>query len=297
MVDSRIFSMNDLLNEVSMSIVADHPNMKLLHLRKALASRPLPNSEERRLIALAQQGDSNALAKLIEHNTRFVVWRAYKMSRNNVTDNSTLHDCVAEGLIGLLEAIKKFDLAYSNRLITFADYTIRNRITRFVLMQRREIPIPAHQWVLWRRIQRLTSIEERDDIAIIMERTKLSERQLKMVFQPCLPLLSLSGVRKTTQDPIALELGYTDDVADRFVTRDVSSDCPHEILEHKQQVNQLNKFLRQLDILERMVLRRRFFDDDDLKEIGKDFGFSRERIRQLEQKALGKLRRWMSARE
>ena len=265
------------------SVSTDDPVKMYL---KDIGKVPLLTSDEEIMLAKKMlEGDEYAKAKLSEANLRLVVSIAKRyVGRTSMQ----LLDLIQEGNIGLLKAVEKFDYTKGFRFSTYATWWIRQSITRAMADQARTIRIPVHMvetiHKLTRAVRNLLQTLGRDptteEIAEYMGLTP--ER--------------VAEIQKIAQDPISLEnpVGEEDDSKIADFIEDESIRSPMEVATQNLLKEQLMAVIDTLTPREQKVIRLRYGLDDchprTLEEDGKEFNVTRERIRQIEAKALRKLR-------
>ena len=273
----------DNLSDLVMSASVDDPVKMYL---KDIGKVPLLSiEEERELAKKVMQGDQHAKSVLCEANLRLVVSVAKKYVGK--TSMSFL-DLIQEGNMGLLRAVDKFDYTKGFKFSTYATWWIRQAITRAMADQSRTIRIPVHmvetinKYVkvsrsLMQKLQREPTIEE---IAKEMD----------------LSVAKVMEIQKTAQDPISLEtpMGEEDDGKMADVIVDESARSPIESATQTLLREQLLAVIDTLTPREQEVIRQRYGLLDGkqktLEEVGREFHVTRERIRQIEAKALKKLK-------
>lgn len=247
---------------------------------------PLLNGaeEEKELAIRIEQGDQEARAKLINSNLRLVV----SIARKYINRGLRLEDLIQEGSMGLMKAVDKFDYRRGLKFSTYATWWIRQGIQRAIADQSRIIRIPVHMGDIIAKInkasRKLTQELKRDptDEEIAVE-LKMSVEEVK-------------NAKKISQDPISLEtpVGEDEDSSIQDFIEDLNSISPQELAENAMLKETLNNIMmKALSPREIQVLKMRFGWDDGvrktLEEIGRVFNVTRERIRQIQTKAIYKL--------
>ena len=272
-------SMEDIIAEVN---VDDAVKMYLKDIGKV----PLLTGEEE--IDLAKRmldGDMYAKNKLSESNLRLVV----SIAKRYVGKTSMQFlDLIQEGNIGLLKAVEKFDYTKGFRFSTYATWRIRQSITRAIADQARTIRIPVHMVETINKLNRTTrqllqKLGRDPTTAEIAEAMGVTEDKV-------------SEVQRIAQDPISLEssIGEEQDSKIQDIVEDENALSPMEVTEQTLLKEQLLAVIETLTPREQKVIRLRYGLDDGhprtLEEVGREFNVTRERIRQIEAKALRKLR-------
>ena len=255
-----------------------------MYLRE-IGQIPLLNYEEE--IELAQkvlEGDDDAKQKLIESNLRLVVSIAKKHTNRGLK----MLDLIQEGNMGLMKAVEKFEYEKGFKFSTYATWWIRQAITRAIADQGTTILIPVHM------IETINEIKK--ESRIILQETGKEPTAEELSKKLELPVDKVKAILEMNQDPISLEtpVGSEEDSELGDFVEDDKFLNPYDATTRVLLKEQLDEVLKTLNEREEMVLRYRYGLDDGspktLEEVGKIFNVTRERIRQIEVKALRKLR-------
>ena len=240
--------------------------------------------EENELSIRIAEGDEVAKNILAESNLRLVV----SIAKRYVGRGMLFLDLIQEGNIGLMKAVEKFDADKGYKFSTYATWWIRQAITRAIADQARTIRVPVH---MVETINKLSRYQRQ--LTLELNREPTDEELAKKMN------LSVDKVReviKIAQEPVSLEtpIGEEDDSHLGDFVKDERSMSPEEFTIHELLKDEIGEVLMTLTEREEQVLRLRFGLDDGscktLEEVGQMFGVTRERIRQIEAKALRKLR-------
>ena len=255
-----------------------------MYLRE-IGQIPLLSYEEE--IDYAQRvlnGEEEAKQKLIESNLRLVVSIAKKHTNRGLK----MLDLIQEGNMGLMKAVEKFEYEKGFKFSTYATWWIRQAITRAIADQGRTIRIPVHM------IETINKIKK--ESRIILQETGKEPTAEELAKKLELPVEKVKSILEMNQDPISLEtpVGNEEDSELGDFVEDDKFANPYDATTRVLLKEQLDEVLKTLNDREEMVLRYRYGLDDGsqktLEEVGKIFNVTRERIRQIEVKALRKLR-------
>ncbi len=259
-----------------------------LYLREIGRIKLLSTAEEIELAKKIVEGESKAAAiakrKLVQANLRLVV----SIAKKYVGRGMLFLDLIQEGNLGLIRAAEKFDHERGFKFSTYATWWIRQAITRAIADQARTIRIPVH---MVETINKLKKVTRR--LAQELSR-KPTEEELAVEMGVSIP--KLREIVKIAQEPLSLEtpIGKEEDSRLGDFIEDTAADAPIKTVASELLREDLAEVLCTLSARERDVLRLRFGMDDGrqrtLEEVGQLFGVTRERIRQIEAKALRKLR-------
>ena len=252
---------------------------------KEIGRVPLLSAEEEVNLALKmEQGDEEAKRRLAEANLRLVV----SIAKRYVGRGMLFLDLIQEGNLGLIKAVEKFDYRKGFKFSTYATWWIRQAITRAIADQARTIRIPVHMVETINKLIRVSRqlLQELGREPIPEEIAKEMDISVDKVRE----------IMKIAQEPVSLEtpIGEEEDSHLGDFIEDQDAPAPAEAASFMLLKEQLEDVLETLTPREEKVLRLRFGLDDGrsrtLEEVGQEFGVTRERIRQIEAKALRKLR-------
>ncbi len=272
---------DDVPDESKDMSVNDNVRMYLKEIGKISL---LSLEEEQELSRRVAEGDEQAKNILAESNLRLVV----SIAKRYVGRGLLFLDLIQEGNIGLMKAVEKFDYDKGYKFSTYATWWIRQAITRALADQARTIRVPVH---MVETINKMARIERQMTLELNREPTD-AELAKKMG----LSVDKIVEIRKISQDPVSLEtpIGEEDDSHLGDFLADERTMSPEEFATYEILKDELREVLDTLTVREKEVLELRFglFDGSShtLEEVGKQFKVTRERIRQIEAKALRKLR-------
>ena len=252
---------------------------------KEIGKVPLLTAEEE--IELAQrmsEGDPYARKRLSEANLRLVV----SIAKRYVGRGMQFLDLIQEGNLGLIKAVEKFDYTKGFKFSTYATWWIRQAITRAIADQARTIRIPVHM------VETINKVKKISSQLLHKNGHDASAEEIAEVLE--MPVDKVREIMRVSQEPVSLEtpIGEEEDSHLSDFIPDDDAPAPAEAASHTLLREQLGEVLSTLTDREEKVLRLRFGLEDGrsrtLEEVGKEFNVTRERIRQIEAKALRKLR-------
>ncbi len=272
----------DLESMIPDAISIDDPVRMYL---KEIGKVPLLTADEERELAIRMsQGDESAKQKLAEANLRLVV----SIAKRYVGRGMLFLDLIQEGNLGLIKAVEKFDYTKGYKFSTYATWWIRQAITRAIADQARTIRIPVH---MVETINKLIRVSRQ-----LLQQYGRDPTPEELAKEMDMPEEKVREILKIAQEPVSLEtpIGEEEDSHLGDFIPDEDAPAPAEAAAFTLLKEQLLDVLDTLTDREKKVLKLRFGLDDGrartLEEVGKEFQVTRERIRQIEAKALRKLR-------
>jgi len=255
-----------------------------MYLKEIGKIKLLTAKQEVELAKRMGNGDHKAKKKLVESNLRLVV----SIAKRYVGRGMLFLDLIQEGNMGLIRAVEKFDYKKGYKFSTYATWWIRQAITRAIADQARTIRVPVHMVETINKLIRvsrhlLQELGREPTIKEVAKNMEITEEKVREIL-------------KTAQEPVSLEtpIGKEEDSHLGDFIEDKDSPAPPKIATYTLLKEQLDDVLKTLTYREKRVLKLRFGiaggHPHTLEEVGKEFGVTRERIRQIEAKALRKLR-------
>lgn len=262
-----------------------------LYLREIGQVKLLTPQEEIELAARIKKGDKKAREQMIKANLRLVV----KIARDYEGIGLPLLDLISEGNIGLMKAVERFDPSKGGKLSTYGSWWIKQSIKRALANQSKTIRLPVH---LVDKISKMRRTAMRLQEELGREPTDDELGSELGISASRVAQMRLAAIR-----PASLDAPIGDEDSNNFaeVVQDESADTPYEQLEEKTVTRMLQEMIKTLDPREATILRARFGLDGGpektLEEVGEKFGVTRERVRQIQNIALKKLRKMIEKLE
>ena len=262
-----------------------------LYLREIGQVKLLTPQEEIELAARIKKGDKKAREQMIKANLRLVV----KIARDYEGIGLPLLDLISEGNIGLMKAVERFDPAKGGKLSTYGSWWIKQSIKRALANQSKTIRLPVHLVDKISKMRR-TAMRLQEELGREPTDDELGE-------ELGITASRVAQMRMAAIRPASLDAPIGDEDSNNFaeVVQDESADTPYEQLEEKTVTRMLQEMVKTLDPREATILRARFGLDGGpqktLEEVGEKFGVTRERVRQIQNIALKKLRKMIEKME
>ena len=275
-------NVDDLESSLSTDGIAIDDPVKI-YLKEIGRVPLLSMEEEKQLAERMAQGDTNAKKRLCEANLRLVV----SIAKRYVGRGMLFLDLIQEGNLGLIKAVEKFDYTKGYKFSTYATWWIRQAITRAIADQARTIRIPVHMVETINRMRQATNqlVYQNGHEPTPEELAKAMDMSVERVRE----------IQRMAQEPASLEspVGEEEDSSLGDFVADENAEAPGKAADRAMVAQQINQALKSLTPREEKVIRLRFGLDDGrprtLEEVGRDFGVTRERVRQIEAKAIRKL--------
>ena len=277
---------NDKNIDDSMAFEGDVPDAVQMYLKEIGKTPLLSKDEERELAKRAEKGDEEARQRLMKANLRLVVSIAKRYV--NRTPHLSILDLIQEGNIGLSRAVEKFDYRRGFKFSTYATWWIRQAITRALADQSRTVRIPVH---MVETISKYTQI--RRQLIQELGRDPLAE---EIAAEMGIDVEKVRHIQKISQEVLSIEtpIGDEDDSTLSDFIQDEKNPTPSQLTARAMLRDLIKEIMIDLSDREQQILKMRFGLEDGvshtLEEVGKAFGVTRERIRQIEAKALEKIR-------
>jgi RNA polymerase primary sigma factor len=262
-----------------------------LYLREIGQVKLLTPQEEIQLAARIKKGDKKAREHMIKANLRLVV----KIARDYEGIGLPLLDLISEGNIGLMKAVERFDPKKGGKLSTYGSWWIKQSIKRALANQSKTIRLPVH---LVDKISKMRRIAMR-----LQEEFGREPTDEELADEMGMTAARVTQMRMAAVRPASLDAPIGDDDSNNFsdVVQDENATSPYENLEDKTVTGMLQDMVKHLDEREATILRFRFGLDGGtektLEEVGEKFGVTRERVRQIQNLALKKLRKMIEKLE
>ena len=287
--DAEYIDLNEDFEEdtKTFSTIVNNDDILQMYLKEIGRKRILTKSEEmdlgRRIQEGSEQEKEKAMRELVQANLRLVV----SIAKKYIGQGVLFMDLVQEGSLGLIKAAEKFDYTKNFKFSTYATWWIKQTIIRAISNQSKTIRIPVHMLEKIRKYKKACAIAECDEKLNTDDETisKLSGLNKKRIEEVRNALKS---------EPVSLETYVTDDLCIQDYVADTSYCTPENSTQKKLEQRGVINLLCHLDKREQEVIKRRFGLNSEepktLEQIGNSLGFSKERIRQIENIAIEKLR-------
>lgn len=262
-----------------------------LYMREISETPLLTTKEEIELAALIKKGDQDARSLMIKANLRLVV----KIAQDYSNYGLPLMDLISEGNIGLMKAVERFDPGKGGKLSTYGSWWIKQSIKRALANQSKTIRLPVHMVDKIAKLRRVMTL-----LAEAYGREPTDE---ELCGETGMAPKKLSLLKRAAQRPTSLDSPVGDEERTSFaeIIGDENAEDPFKALSDKNMLNQIDFLLGVLDERESKIIEARYGlcgkTAMTLEEVGREFGVTRERIRQLQNIALDKMRKNLRIRE
>lgn len=262
-----------------------------VYMREIVKTDLLTPQQEVELAGRISEGDESAREHMIKANLRLVV----KIAKDYSNYGVPMADLISEGNIGLMKAVEKFDPEKGGKLSTYAAWWIKQSIKRALANQSKTIRLPVHLVDKLAKVRRITSM--------LTEELGREPTDDELVEELGIPRKKLALLKRASQRPTSLDAPMGDEDSSSYsdIIGDERAVDPFAALENKNDHDELDDLLTLLDDRETEIIDSRFGLNGKkpmtLEEISRNFGVSRERIRQLQNIALGKMRRALNRKE
>jgi RNA polymerase primary sigma factor len=262
-----------------------------LYLREIGQVKLLTPQEEIELAARIKKGDKKAREQMIKANLRLVV----KIAHDYEGFGLPLLDLISEGNIGLMKAVERFDPSKGGKLSTYGSWWIKQSIKRALANQSKTIRLPVH---LVDKISKMRRIAMK-----LQEELGREPTDEELAEEMKIPVSRVAKMRSAAIRPASLDAPIGEDDSNNFseIVQDESAHTPYQELEEKTLLRLLQELVTTLEPREAAILRYRFGLDGGgektLEEVGAKFGVTRERVRQIQNLALAKLRKMIEKME
>ncbi|MBG7606912.1 MAG: RNA polymerase sigma factor RpoD/SigA [Verrucomicrobia bacterium] len=262
-----------------------------LYLREISKTPLLTIQEEVELAERIKNGDGEARAHMIKANLRLVV----KIAQDYSNYGLPVTDLISEGNIGLMKAVERFDPEKGGKLSTYAAWWIKQSIKRALANQSKTIRLPVHMVDKIAKMRRISSM--------LAETLGREPTNAELADEVGLPRRKVAMLKQASQRPTSLDAPINDGEAAEYgeIIRDEAAENPLDMLADKNLHGEIDGLLSMLDERERRIIDERFGLSGKkpltLEEVGREFGVTRERIRQLQNAAITKMRRALRKKE